>query len=367
MIKYIHINNLKSLGNVSFGLSGLNLMFGMNGMGKSSVIQSLLLLRQSYLEYGNLDYLKLSGRLADLGNQKDVFSFFSDDKDISIKVVISDKEEYLPSFSYGDDSQSTEMKRNNESSGLETFQCSLFSDSFGYVSAEHVGPQRLYDSQSSHIAMKANRFGGRGEFVVSFLAKYGEKYIVPDELVSKEAKSSSLFDQVSWYMGKISPGVRVHAELMNEINKAKLAFSYEGERLVTDRITPLNVGFGIPYVLPVIVALLTSGRDSLLILENPESHLHPRGQAELAQLIAKATKAGVQVICESHSDHIINGIRVAVKNHILKQSDVTVTFFSKNSNQSTVVDEIRLDGNGELDKYPKGLLDEWGYLMEKLL
>ena len=166
MIKYIHINNLKSLGNVSFGLSGLNLMFGMNGMGKSSVIQSLLLLRQSYLEYGNLDYLKLSGRLADLGNQKDVFSFFSDDKDISIKVVISDKEEYLPSFSYGDDSQSTEMKRNNESSGLETFQCSLFSDSFGYVSAEHVGPQRLYDSQSSHIAMKAKRFGGRSEFIV---------------------------------------------------------------------------------------------------------------------------------------------------------------------------------------------------------
>lgn len=366
MIKYLHINNVKSLQNISMGMSRLNLMFGMNGTGKSSVIQSLLLLRQSYLDYGNLSRLKLSGKLVDIGNQKDVFSFFSDDKELSIKLVVSNKEEYLPSFSYGDDFQSIEMKRSNLPSPLETFKTSLFTDSFGYISAEHIGPQRHYNSSDSSTVLRLNKFGDKGEFVVPLLAEEGEKSVIPDELVAKEAKSTSLFDQVSWYMRKISPGVRVHAELINEINKARLMFNYEGERLVTDKITPLNVGFGILYVLPVIVALLTSGKNSILILENPESHLHPRGQSELALLIAKAAKAGVQIICESHSDHIINGIRVAVKEKILESEDVAVTYFSKDNNQNTVVDEIRLDEKGELDKYPIGLLDEWGNLMEKL-
>lgn len=366
MIKYIHINNVKSLQNVSMGLSRLNLMFGMNGMGKSSLIQSLLLLRQSYFEYGNLNRIKLSGRLVDIGNQRDIFSFFSDDKDLSIKLVISDNEEYIPSYRYGDDSQSIEMNRSNATSDLETYKTSLFTNSFGYISAEHLGPRRLYDSYDSSIALRLNKFGGRGEFIVPMLAEYGEKAIVLNELVAKEAKSNSLFDQVSWYLKKISPGVRVYAEQISDINKSKLMFNYEGERLITDKISPLNVGFGIPYVLPIIVALLTSGKDSLLILENPESHLHPKGQSELALLIAKAANAGVQIICESHSDHIINGIRVAVKEKILDSEDVAISYFSKNCNQATVVDEIRLDERGELDKYPVGLLDEWGNLMEKL-
>jgi predicted ATPase len=87
----------------------------------------------------------------------------------------------------------------------------------------------------------------------------------------------------------------------------------------------------------------------------------------LAKLIALAANHGCQVICESHSDHIINGIRVAVKNGYISNEKVGVSFFSKNRDQETKVSNIYLDEKGNLSEYPSGLLDEWGILMTELI
>ena len=130
---------------------------------------------------------------------------------------------------------------------------------------------------------------------------------------------------------------------------------------------PVNVGFGILYVLPLIVELLISGEDSLLLIENPESHLHPKGQTMIARLISLAANHGCQIICESHSDHIINGVRVAIKNGQISNEKVGVSFFSKNKDQETKVDNIYVDEKGNLSDYPAGLLDEWGILMMELI
>ena len=145
-----------------------------------------------------------------------------------------------------------------------------------------------------------------------------------------------------------------------------------GEKKITSEFTnpysPVNVGFGIPYVLPLILTLLISQPGDLVLIENPESHLHPRGQAELGKLIALASQSGVQIICETHSDHIINGIRVAVKENNIDSNKVRLFYFDKNETTKleTEVTPINVDKNGELDSYPTGLLDEWGNLMAKL-
>ena len=75
MINYIQIENFKSIKNLALPLENLNLFFGMNGMGKSSVIQALLLLRQSFWENhkSGLDYLYTNGDMIQLGTGKDVF------------------------------------------------------------------------------------------------------------------------------------------------------------------------------------------------------------------------------------------------------------------------------------------------------
>ena len=156
-------------------------------------------------------------------------------------------------------------------------------------------------------------------------------------------------------MGRITPGVRVRGEMERE----SLSFNYE--------YRPITVSSGTSYSLPVVVALLTATPGSIVILENPETHLHPRGQAELAFLMAEAAQSGVQVICESHSDHIINGVRVAIREDKLDADKTAVVYFSKNDKQETEVDEIALAKNGSLEFFPEGLLDEWGLLMERLI
>ena len=168
-------------------------------------------------------------------------------------------------------------------------------------------------------------------------------------------------------MAEISPGIKLMAQLLPLIEKAQLTVSYSGERLISDPFLPVNVGFGIPYVLPLITELLISDSESLLLIENPESHLHPKGQTMIAQLISLAAENGCQIICESHSDHVINGVRVAAKQKLISNKKVGITFFSKNENQETKVDTIFVDEKGDLSDYPTGLLDEWGILMSELI
>ncbi len=369
MIRYIQIENFKSLKKIGLRTSTLNLFFGMNGMGKSSVLQSLLLLRQSYLaNKSSFDPLLSNGDLVSLGSQKDIF-FQKADEHSKIRFFISffGGKELDLRYSYD--------LANNDSDSLVLSQDSLgykdpmpnsialFSQeqAFFYLGAEHIGPKKSYET-----AGWKNNIGIAGEYAPLYLAKNGSKKI-SSTMCSKKAKSDTLFDQVSAWMSEISPGVRIQAELFSNLERVKLSMRYENNRDLTDDFSPVNVGFGIPYVLPIIIILLIAKEGDLVLLENPESHLHPRGQSELAKIIALAANNGVQVFCESHSDHIINGIRVAVKDHILASDKLGVFYFSKSDNLETQVTAVDIDEKGELDTYPEGLLDEWGNLMSQLL
>ena len=84
MIRYLQIENFKSIRRLALPLKPLNLFFGMNGMGKSSVIQTLLLLRQSFWENqkAGLDYLHTNGELIRLGTGKDIFCQSAEEADM---------------------------------------------------------------------------------------------------------------------------------------------------------------------------------------------------------------------------------------------------------------------------------------------
>lgn len=368
MINYMQIENFKSIKKVTLPLENLNLFFGMNGMGKSSVIQVLLLLRQSF--WGNykssLDCLYTNGEIIQLGTSKDIFCQNGASDVIRFYVQFSNCIAYDCCYKYEAEKQDSDQLMRIGTEKKENYDVSLFSDQFSYLGAEHIGPRKQYSTEN----WKRNgvaRFGTMGEFIVPFLALEGEKIRIPDDMCLETGKTNRLIDQVSAWMAEISPGIRISAELLPVIEKAKLAISYSGDRLVSDTFLPVNVGFGIPYVLPLVVELLVAGEDSLLLIENPESHLHPKGQTMIAKLISLAANHGCQIICESHSDHVINGVRVAVKNGQINSKKVGVSFFSKNSDQETKVDNIYVDEKGNLNDYPSGLLDEWGILMTELI
>ena len=112
-----------------------------------------------------------------------------------------------------------------------------------------------------------------------------------------------------------------------------------------------------------MVAALSAKRDDLLLIENPEVHLHPAGQAAMGRFLAKVAIAGVQVIVETHSDHVLNGIRRAVKTKILPADHVALHFFRSRSqaeqDEVPQVESPSMDADGNIDSWPDGFFDQF--------
>jgi predicted ATPase len=128
------------------------------------------------------------------------------------------------------------------------------------------------------------------------------------------------------------------------------------------------VGFGLSYTLPVITALLVSTivPGSLVIIENPEAHLHPRGQTEMARLISLCVQAGAQIIIETHSDHLFDGIRIAAKRYKMADT-IQIHWFELDENKNTEVYSPVLSNDGRINEWPKGFFDQFEINSSELL
>ncbi len=370
MIKSIEVENFKLFRSKKLALKTLNLFTGLNGTGKSSFIQILLLLRQSH-QAGVLrtSGLMLKGNLVELGTGKDVFNQFAGKDDlIKMKINTSDHSYYWD-FAYLTDSDILSViNKTSYTDVLSEFN--LFNHNFQYLNAEHIVPLNTY-KKSEFEVVQNRQIGKYGEFAVHFLSEYGLEPLQYSNLIHPKAKSNRLLHNVEAWLNEISPGVKVIVEDIKGLDLIRLSFQYETESGYTSEYKPINVGFGITYALPVIVALLTANSEKITIIENPESHVHPKGQAKIGELIALASSNNCQVFIETHSDHVLNGIRVAVKENKLSNQDVVVHYFDRVLNNKaeheSVITTINIDKNGELSEYPHGLLDEWSSQLFKLI
>jgi predicted ATPase len=122
-------------------------------------------------------------------------------------------------------------------------------------------------------------------------------------------------------------------------------------------VRPPNMGFGVTYALPVILAGLTAGKDGLLIVENPEAHLHPSGQSQMGYFLSTIAAAGVQVLVETHSDHVLNGIRRAIGEYrILSASQAIVHFFDADGSPPQT---LEFTETGSVASWPPGFFDQY--------
>lgn len=130
--------------------------------------------------------------------------------------------------------------------------------------------------------------------------------------------------------------------------------------------SPTNTGFGISYALPIIVTCLLAEKDRFVIIENPEAHLHPAAQSKIGYFLAKMANAGLRIVVETHSDHIINGIQLAVAKKEIESSSITINYFDKGEQQPEV-HPISMNEKGELDKWPRGFFDQTEIDFAKLI
>lgn len=367
MIKSIHIQNFKSLKDISMTPTSLNLLMGLNGMGKSSFIQSLLLFRQN--KKNGLAKIALNGPLTEIGRGRDALYQNANKETISFDFDM-ENDRYSDSFTcllaYKADNNVLE---NNTEWPIETLeQYSLFNNDFQYLEAERTGPQTDYPMSYADVVEK-HQLGVKGEYAIHYLNTFGTTTKVPKALCH-EAKSDTLLHQTAAWLGEISPDVKFDIQEISGTDKVILNYQFQNKESLSNKFRPKNVGFGISYVLPIIVTLLSFKRDKIVIIENPEAHIHPRGQAEMGRLIALAAASGMQLFVETHSDHIVNGIRVAVKEEFIDSKKVNISYFSRQTTETEQfckIQNIQVDKNGELSDYPTDFLDEWNNQLLKLI
>lgn len=330
MITKLALRGFKSYVNYSFEMKPLTVLTGLNSSGKSSVIQAIRILENiAGREYGDAHVWNLG-----LGPDRELVNPNCDHFQISAYL----NHQIASCFLYN-------------SKGIENMIIPM--PPCIYVAADRLG------ATSTIPIFEDEVLGGRGENVLKRIDAFRDEQL--PEILRGEAEGTTLNYVLKYWLQKISPGVKFDYKIEE---KADVSYSlYDNHRSA-------NVGYGLSYTLPVIVALLTATLkdDSLVLIENPEAHLHPQGQAEMARLICLCVEAGVQVVVETHSDHLFDGVRIFARESRNHFADKVATYWCQlDENRNTQVDSCQIQENGRLDHWPERMFDQFLLDSEKLL
>ena len=119
-----------------------------------------------------------------------------------------------------------------------------------------------------------------------------------------------------------------------------------------DMVSIADVGIGVSQVLPVLVAVIVAEPGQLVYLEQPELHLHPRAQVALARVLTDAAKRGVRVVVETHSSLLLLGIQTLVAEGKLSPELVKLHWFTRNKDGITEINSVDLDEAGTYGDWP---------------
>lgn len=371
MLEKIQLKNFKVSRDVSLNLAPLTVLAGLNGAGKSTSLQAIALLRQSFGKSGDTATLHLSGDLLRLGEWEDVLSETAQDDQITIQVTEAGQDFLWQCEANKEGKQLVVLNPPAVSAFLQ-------SSHFQFLQADRMTPRTFYPQ----TPLQTDFLGVGGEYTVDYLARFGEEQtisekrcaslssVIPAELLVKIANTHKLQDQVAAWLQFLSPGARLTSGRIDGTDEVQLQFNYTSHKttLSEKKRRPSNVGFGLTYSLPIIVACLAAPKGSLLLLENPEAHLHPQGQAALGELLARCAADGVQIIVETHSDHLLNGIRLAAKQSLIQADQVATHFFTRSYESGDAsVQSPQVLPNGRLTAWPDGFFDQWDKSLDALL
>lgn len=363
MIRAIEFTNFKCFENASFRIRPLTIIAGGNAAGKSSVIQSLLLLVQSKYDLLSSRKLRLDDKLVNLVSSEQIRYARSESPEISVAIYDTELEGDII-ISIPDaikaEKQPICIVSDNIADGVA--KISLFRDDFVYLHANRLSPQIEYlkGNDERFDSRLGDRTGHRTVFRLQEALDNNEEVSI--NALKLNGKNGIATNLDLWLSHILDTPVSVSADGNPSEGKARLIFNTPS----TGQVSALNMAFGNTYILPIILGVLTATSGSLLIIENPEAHLHPKAQFRIGEFLAYAAQGGLQVIIETHSDHLLNGIRVAAKKHKIDPTNVALHFIEDQNSEHTAT-EIELREDGTLDKWPNGFFDEWEKALKEIL
>ena len=367
MVTQIDLKYFKCFEVLHLPLAPLTLLSGGNASGKSSVLQALVLLHQTMREYEWSTRLMLNGPSLRMGTVADVVDKVNGRYTFEIGVVdMEHSYQWIftaerSEMSLAVDSVTVSGVINDHPASLRYLIPLDVSEeitslphrlrSLTYITAERVGPREIYPLEDSQVVTTV---GPTGEYAASIL-HHGRNDRVLDSLTLPEVPPTRL-RQIEARMRLFFPGCSLDVQQIPQTNAVRLGMRTSED---TDFHRPFHVGFGLTQVLPIVIATLSASEEDILLIENPEVHLHPAGQARMGQFLADVALSGVQVIVETHSDHVLNGIRRSVRAKKLSPEQVAIHFFRPRSADAPQVITPQLDIFGNLDIWPEGFFDQF--------
>jgi predicted ATPase len=337
MLTHLHIKGYKCLDDCELPLAPLTLLSGPNASGKSTVIQAILL-AFSGIEQKNVSYLKEA--VKPFSHFEEIYCRYSDAREIRIDLAVNNKDHYTAIM---------------DRSGLNT---TTYPDtiSFGYeqnlfyLCAGRSGPEELSEIN------RDIRIGQHGQFALGLLEQRKDKP-VHQALVHRNAHANTLKAQLAWWLSFI---VGVETEANTEkvtASTVKTTFQTEG----LEDISPFNTGAGNSFLLKLMVMCLTSSPGDLLLIENPEIHLHPGAQSRLGCMLGFLAARGVQAVVETHCEHLINRVRYEIYTHQLPSVGAVIHYKAgvREAFETLYVNERGhfCDREGNEKAFPTGFFD----------
>lgn len=421
MIKKLYLKNYRAFEEVSLDFSKINLFFGPNNSGKSSLLSSINLLSQTLQSRDSNVSILLNGNLEDLGTFRDIVfknevkrkikigvgveveigrpyrtkeivkeGYFQVEfkyRPIRREIVLESTETRMPigtprlitkstspgrhKFSFFDanggdiTNKITRVKRKLShfipslgfTGKFPEKQFQLIHDIFEFnfswsdmieEALEYIGPFRDFPKRTYLFSGESpDSVGIRGEKAIDMLVR---------DYFRKGKEKRNIVDNVSNWLNQcdISSDVEV-VPLTDRHYEIRLSNSGTGE---SENLA--DVGFGCSQILPILIAGFNLKKGQILIVEQPEIHLHPKAQAELGSFFWDLSKRNIQTFIETHSEHLLLRIQSHIASGDLDPEDVKVYYvFANKERDRKDVEEIKLNKNGTfLTEWPEGFFPE---------
>lgn len=328
-ISNIHLTGFKSFISKDIPLGNLTLLTGINSSGKSSIIQALRMLHHALGGYAD-PFLQGHGNAEELKNRNSKWPIVLSalfDNGTEARISITDCQTDCNVRSFPD---------------------------VTYISASRFGPQSIIPVYNN------DEIGQHGENMLQAIELHHDD-VVPAEVRHPSSEGDTVFFNLRGWLSTIAPGTRFDQHIVKPTDASYMTFN---------NFRAANVGFGLSYTMPVIAALLLAtvkDESQIVLIENPEAHLHPKGQTELAELVCRAANVGVQVVIETHSDHFFDGVRIFCKKHPEFCTEVKIHWCEIMADGNTNIESPNIRPDGKLTKWPKGLFDQFEINADALL
>ncbi|MGI4743989.1 MAG: AAA family ATPase [Janthinobacterium lividum] len=412
LIEQIQVKGYKSLVDVTLHVRPLTLLAGTNSSGKSSVMQPLLLIKQTmeapYQPAGALllegahVQAETAGELVSKVNKSNsqfIISVLGRDIElVSIRDILFEQAYSINGTSFQIDYQKTRV--GNDTSILtpnmtkeKIDQLLIFTkDDVSIIGSKISQGEVFYDGCFLRIQMRNEKGQTKGRILYShqFEEELERLMHIPGlRGAPKRGYPSAFFEyqirgtfdlyaagtvnqwqqqnniealsQLSDYLQRLGLTNSISAKVKNanevELSVNRLPASSKSKPKKADMVNIADVGIGVSQVLPILVALIAAQEGQIVYVEQPELHLHPRAQVAMGELLAEAANRGVRVIVETHSSLLLLTVQTLIAQGKIANTDVGLHWFTRDAKGVTNVQYVVPDEDGAYGEWPEDFSD----------